>query len=291
MPATLSEAIRARLRELRYFDLHMTAVAAIRKVGAQRWYDAHFLRRLEAAKEYLGLVRPDSLDGFVRAFDILLPAEGFAPVAIDDLFDAATQQKIRKVSRTIPADRLSAAEMEDFGRHIVHDHPWFVELQQQLAPRISALAGRELECGYNFLSLYRGGGKCDPHMDSPLAMYTLDYCIEQSEDWPIWFSKVCDWPSAEAIRSWDAQAIKADPALAFRAYRLQPGKALLFNGSSQWHYRDALAANGFCSLLFFHYFPKGAAKLVRPVLWSQHFDIPELEPLCDLFREEFAEAG
>lgn len=284
-------AIRTKLRDPRYLDLHMAAVAAIRNVGAQRWYDAHFARRFAVARHYLGLVRPDALAGFVQAFDLLLPPAGFAPVMVDDLFDATTRQQLRDTVRTMPPATLKSHEMADFGRHIVHDFPWFVELQQQLLPRMSALAGRELVCGYNFLSLYRGGGKCDPHMDQPKSMFTLDYCIEQSEDWPIWFSRVCDWPTADIMHSWHPEAIKADPALEFRPYRIEPDKALLFCGSSQWHYRDPISPGGFCSLLFFHYFPKGAEELVRPVLWAQHFDIPELEPLCDLFREEFAEAG
>ena len=58
-----------------------------------------------------------------------------------------------------------------------------------------------------------------------------------------------------------------------------PGDAILFSGSSQWHYRDALPqgkAKGFCDLLFLHYIPKGTASIVRPANWAEHFGLPEI---------------
>ena len=281
----LDEAIRQKLRDPAYLDLHLQAVAAIAKIGKVPWYDSHFLRRFEAAKLFLANVRPDVRDDFIAGFDALKPPPGFANIVIDDLFDAATKEQIREAVRTMPAAWLKSYEIGDFGRHIVHDYPLFVELQHQLLPRISALIGQELVTGYNFLSLYGGQGRCDPHMDEPESMYTLDYCIAQSHEWAIWFSKVVDWPSLEQIRAYDAQAIKADRALAFRPHVLREGQALLFNGSSQWHYRDAITPGGSCSLLFFHYYPAGCYELVWPKLWARHFAIPELAALCELFDE------
>jgi hypothetical protein len=281
----LDQAIKEKLRDPAYLDLHMQAVMAIRRVGIVDWYDSHFHRRFEVAKLYLSQVRPDALDRFVRAFDVLLPPADFRNVVIDDLFDAPTREQIREAVQAIPPEQLKQYEMRDFGRHIVHNHPLFVALQKQLVPRISALVGLELATGYNFLSLYGGQGRCEPHMDEPLSMFTLDYCIDQSDEWPIWFSKVVDWPTVASMRSWDPQALRADPAMAFRSHILRPGEALLFNGSSQWHYRDAITPGGFCNLLFFHYYPAGVYELVRPHLWFDFFDIPELGPLCELFNE------
>lgn len=281
----LDEAIKAKLRDPAYLDLHLQAVRAIRQIGIVDWYDSHFVRRFAVAKQYLSHVRPDALETFVRGFDVLLPPPGFANVVIDDLFDAATQAAIREAARTIPPEWLKDNEMRDFGRHIVHDYPMFVDLQKGLLPRISALVGLDLVEGYNFLSLYGGAGRCDPHMDEPRSMFTLDYCIEQSDDWPIWFSRVTAWPTVETMRNWDPDAIRSDPAFAFRPHRLRPGEALLFNGSSQWHYRDSIRPGGFCNLLFFHYYPAGCDDLVWPHRWSRRFAIPELAPLCELFHD------
>lgn len=183
----LDEAIKAKLSDPAYPELHMTSVNAIRKAGIVDWYDSHFIRRFEVARHYLSQVRPDALENFVRGFDVLLPPPGFQPTLIDDLFDDETKGQIRDAARTILPDWLKGEEMPDFGRHIVHDYPLLVDLQQRLLSRISGLVGRELMVGYNFLSLYGGAGKCEPHMDEPGSMFTLDYCIEQSAGWPTAF--------------------------------------------------------------------------------------------------------
>ncbi len=283
----LNEAIRAKLRDPKYFALHAQAFAAIRDVGRFGWYDSNFLRRFEAAKHYLHLVRPDALAEFIAGFEPLMPPRDFAVRFIDDVFDQPTRERILEISRGVRPGVTSkeASEREKFGRHVVWDHPYFLELQRDLLPLVSQLAGRELVSGYNFLSLYGGTGKCDPHMDEPMSMYTLDYCIEQSAGWPIHFSKVVDWPTVDTTKEWDKQTLKTDPSLEFSAHLLEPNQALLFNGSSQWHYRDAIFPGGFCNLLFFHYYPAGCEDLVIPRKWSAHFAIPELGPLCDLFGE------
>jgi len=91
---------------------------------------------------------------------------------------------------------------------------------------------------YNFLSRYGPEGKCEPHLDHPNAMFTFDYCIDQDEVWPIYISGAAAWPDAAFARNFDPAALKADPAMAFREHALRPNNALIFNGSSQWHYRE-----------------------------------------------------
>ena len=74
-------------------------------------------------------------------------------------------------------------------------------------------------------------------------------------------------------------AIKTSSDLAFQSKVLTPGNGIVFSGSSQWHYRDALPStsnSSFCDLLFFHYIPKGTAEIVRPSNWARLFDVPEL---------------
>jgi hypothetical protein len=281
----LDQATKTKLRDPAYFALHMQAAKAIREAGEFRWYDSNFLRRFEAAKIYVNSVRPELLAEFVDGFDPIRPPHGFAVQEIEDLFDAETREQIFVVSRSARPGVSTADEFErtNFGRRVVWDQPFFLELQEALIERVSDLAGRLLEPGYNFLSLYGGAGKCEPHMDEPYSMYTLDYCIEQSHDWPIWFSKTVDWPTLETARDWDARKLKEDAALGFAPKTLKPNGALFFSGSSQWHYRDEITPGGFCSLMFLHYHPAGCKDLVSPHKWVDRFDIPELAPLCDLF--------
>lgn len=284
---TLDRDPRARLRDPAYFALHLRAVAAIKAVDRLGWYDSHFLRRLEVAKHYLAEVRPDALDTFIEGFAALKPPAGFRETLIDDVFDAETCAALLTHSRTAQVEVFDkqAAENTAFGREVVWDYPFFVALQEQVRPRIEALVGRPLVSSYNFLSRYGANGKCGLHMDHPDAMYTFDYCIEQDAVWPIYVSRVTDWPTADFARSFDPEAVIADPDYDFAERLLRPNQALLFNGSSQWHYRRPKTAGGFCHLLFFHYFPAGCEKLVAPDRWAGHFGVAELEALCDLFTQ------
>ena len=129
-------------------------------------------------------------------------------------------------------------------------------------------------------------------MDAPRAKWTLDLCVDQGAPWPIYLSEVQPWPDsvAEAYRKegWENN-IKQTRSLKFTPYTMQPGQAVIFSGSSQWHYRDPMPkASGkqFCTLLFFHYIPKGAAELVRAKNWARLFGIPELSGLSENEHEK-----
>lgn len=277
-----------KLRDPDYFRLHLEAMASIREIEAPAWYDANFLRRFEVARHYLGKVRPDALADFTACFAALKPPAGFREIALDDVFDAATCEAVVETSRKAKVRRSQQLEFENgaFGRDVVWDEPFYRELQEQLRPRIEGLLGRDLVSSYNFLSLYGPDGRCEPHLDSTSAMYTFDYCIEQDEVWPIYVSRTVEWPDTGFVRSFDPVRLKTDPALEFRQHDLAPNRALIFNGSSQWHYREPKRSGQFCHLLFFHYYPAGCEGLVDAKQWATHTGIAELQALCDLFGSD-----
>lgn len=81
------------------------------------------------------------------------------------------------------------------------------------------------------------------------------------------------------------QFIKDNADLKFTSKVLHPSDAIVFSGSSQWHYRDRIPTadkKGFCHLLFFHFIPEGTAELVHPRNWAEIFDVPELETIPNL---------
>lgn len=279
-------AAAEKLRDPEYFGLHLEGLASLREIGSLGWYDEHFLRRLEVAKHYLGKVQPDALGAFTASFAPLIPAEDFREIVLEDVFDAATHAAIREASRTavVRMDRQLEDENATFGRDVVWNEPFYLELQEQLRPRLEGVLGRPLVSSYNFLSLYGPEGKCEPHLDHPNAMFTFDYCIDQDEVWPIYVSRAVPWPDAAAAQAFDRGKLKADPAMQFREHELRPNRALIFNGSSQWHYREPKSSGQFCNLLFFHYYPAGCEDLVKPVRWADCTGIEVLRPLCDLFE-------
>jgi hypothetical protein len=245
-----------------------------------KWYDSAWLGRYLAAKVIIGKVAPHRLLEFTNSFDILRTDPAFKVKEVPAVFDAEALARIKGIIKSIPMHTMEMHEIQTFGRFVVHNHPTFTQMQQDLTGFVSALVGEEVEPGFNFLSLYTRMGICEPHLDTPLAKWTLDICIDQSEPWPIHFSQIVPWPEERVELGDDWQsAIKNSPQLAFQSKVLMPGNGIVFSGSSQWHYRDALpstSSKSFCDLLFFHYIPKGTAEIVKPANWAGMFDVPEL---------------
>jgi len=249
--------------------------------GARNWYDAVWLDKYIEATAIVTRVAPARLDEFVHAFAVLRPPPGYSRQRfVPGFLSPRELDDVRDTIRRIPMDRLEMHEIRKFGRFVVHDWPDFTALQQTLVERVSELAGEAVEPSYNFLSLYTKMGICEPHLDAPSAKWTLDICVDQSEPWPINFSQIVPWPTTfEELRAISFEAIKSDPALQFREEVLTPGDAILFTGTNQWHYRDALPpgpGKRFCELLFFHFIPRGARELTDPQTWPGYFGIPEL---------------
>ena len=245
------------------------------------WYDSNWLAQYTEARAIIRKVKPQALSSFTAAFHVLHTREDFEVQLIDQVFDDDLLKEVRREMAGMRPACLELHEARTFGRFVVHDHPFVTELQSRTVPLVSHAVGEPVEASYNFLSRYTSRGVCAPHMDSSDAKWTLDLCLDQSAPWPISLSQVVPWPEPRSewfVPDWE-QRVKSDPQLRFSSYALQPGQALVFSGSSQWHYRepiDGAAHQAFCDLLFFHFVPRGTAELVRPENWAGLFDIPEL---------------
>lgn len=251
------------------------------KSRAYPWYDSVWLDRWTRAREIVRRVRPGSLGAFDAAFDVLRTRPDFETTLLPRPFDDGTMAEIRDLVRSLRPTELEMHEAARMGRFVVHDHPFATELAGRSAPMVAAVVGEPVEASYTFLSLYTARGVCGLHMDAPQAKWTLDLCVDQSVRWPIHFSRVVPWPDLADPwgDDWE-EAIKAAPEHRFTTHTLEPGQAIVFSGSSQWHYRDPIpAAHGldFCTLLFLHYVPAGAGPLLDPTRWAETFGIPELD--------------
>lgn len=250
------------------------------------WYDSVWLKAYLAAKDVIARVAPQRTDEFVQAFQILRTRPDFVARHLPGTIEPALLDELRAVLRNIPQDKYEFEEMKLFGRFMIHNLPEFTALQHKFVDRVSEWAGEEVEPCYNFLSLYTRMGVCRPHLDSPEAKWTLDLCLNQSEPWPIHFSQIVPWPEQRAdVAAFANSAIPEREDLQFRSVAMEPGDAILFSGSSQWHYRDPLPQDGrkhFCDLLFLHYIPRGSGELIKPENWAGMFGIPELAEIPGL---------
>ena len=144
------------------------------------WYDSHWLAEYARCAALIQRVKPAALSGFVEALRVFRTRPAFEARVLDRVFDEAELREIgRHVAGLQPAD-LELHEARTFGRFVVHNDPYFAELQQRTIPLMRDVTGEDVEASYNFLSLYGGLGVCPPHLDAPDAKWTLDLCLNQS---------------------------------------------------------------------------------------------------------------
>lgn len=244
------------------------------------WYDSFWLASYARAKRYVSQHYPIRLQEFLHAFDVLRTDPNFEVRRINGALSPDDHARLKAFIANVSARCIEKHEVLQFGRTVIHDAELCNELQEKLVERMSEWVNEPVEPCYNFLSLYNNLGICGMHLDAPSAKWTFDYCIEQSDPWPIHLSKVRPWPEtwANDHADWEGE-VRNDPDNQFTSIELQEGEAIIFSGSSQWHYRDRIthrSRNNFCHLVFFHYVPKGSEHLTNPRRWGDFFGIPQL---------------
>lgn len=241
-------------------------------------YDAYWLRAYYKTLTFLTETHPETARKFAAEMEVFKTDPNFQQKLVPDFLRSETFDNSIDVAHSLKTDDLEQHELLEFGRLILHDHPFFSSLQENLTDDVSQMFGEAVEPSYNFLSFYNNLGVCHPHMDAPLAKWTVDICLEQSEPWPLYISDVMPW--SPASQTYDTEEIKRTEK--FQEYVLEPGQALLFGGSAQWHYRNRIGRThekNFCTLIFLHYIPKGSSELAEPKNWGRIFQLPELDEL------------
>lgn len=250
--------------------------------GSERfpWYDAWWLTRYVRAKEYIAQQYPGRLDAFNEALIPLRTRADFQLQLPDRLFTQAQIKTIQSALQAIKPDQLEKHELIRHGRFVIHDHSMLLDLHAAVAPLVGEVVGEKVEPAYSFIALYNRNGKCPMHLDAPVSKWTLDFCIGQSETWPIAFSEVIPWPEdfGRDHDQWE-ERIKVASGHRFSSVSMEPGQAVIFSGSSQWHYRDPLAGSGarsHCDLLFMHFITAGMKEVSEWKNWEGIFSVPGL---------------
>lgn len=256
------------------------------------WYDSLWLGKYLIAKEIIARIAPDKAEWFVHSFDSLRTSPDFSLKQQIGLIAPNELGDLRQAIAEIPKERFEFHELARFGRLVIHNCPEFLALHRRFADLVSELTGEAVEPAYSFFAMYTRKGVCEPHLDAPVSKWTLDICINQSEPWPINFSQVVPWPEepAELDPDWKTQ-IKSLASLRYQSVTLSPGDAVLFSGSSQWHFRDRMAGTtpkGQSDLLMLHYIPQGTAEVVEHKNWARLFDVPELANIPGIAEDQLA---
>jgi hypothetical protein len=117
--------------------------------GHFSWYDSGFLSTFHA----IGTRCPHMLDEVVEATNILRTPPGFRARMVS-LFDSPTHEyMVRRADYLFKTGHRTAPhELEEFGRHVIHDDEIFTRIQRGLVDRVSLEVGEPVEMTYNFLN-------------------------------------------------------------------------------------------------------------------------------------------
>lgn len=81
---------------------------------------------------------------------------------------------------------------------------------------------------YSVYANYIGPGSILPkHKDDNACTFTLDVCLRQTHEWPLWVEN--------------------------KSYTLKENQALAYYGNDQFHWREEMTWNGNTEMLFLHY--------------------------------------
>ena len=147
------------------------------------------------------------------------------PIVIKSLFSLSSYSKILEFLKL----GIHQVEYDEiFNRFFSHNEPFFCYLHDQLSEPASKIFGEKVKPSYVFYSEYGKNGVCPFHTDRPQCKYTIDYCINQDEKWPIYVD------NNEIV--------------------LNPNDAVCYSGTDSLHYRKKITGK-YCTMLFFHFVP------------------------------------
>ncbi|MBT6890365.1 MAG: hypothetical protein HOA25_02640, partial [Gammaproteobacteria bacterium] len=116
------------------------------------WYDSHWHSAYQAVYDFLQKKYPTRVGDFVNALMPLKTHKDFKPIIAHDILCKATLSEANAVIAGIGIGDWEVHEVESFGRLVLHDHPYFTDLQQRLTEQVSNIVNEEVVPSYNFLS-------------------------------------------------------------------------------------------------------------------------------------------
>lgn len=110
-----------------------------------------------------------------------------------------------------------------FNRYAGHNLSPFLSLQDKVARLIKEKCQKEnLNFSFCYFSFYQKDGVCPPHKDRKECQWTLNVCLEQDFEWPIFIEG--------------------------EAHHLKANEALFYSGTDLQHWRNKNSSDKICTL-------------------------------------------
>lgn len=170
----------------------------------------------------------------------LFQSRGYAPVPglIHTFHVAALRRYYRYLIRT---GALELGDKQSQRRYVAYNEPVARFFHQQIASRVSVLAGVSVKPSYVYLASYLSGAELRKHTDRPQCEFSVTFCLDFS-------------PEPTLQTPWPIRLDTADgTVVVYQAL----GDGLAYRGTQVPHSRDRLGEGQTSTSIFFHYVPVG----------------------------------
>ena len=107
----------------------------------KKMYDSYWLSKYLVAKQFIATHYPEKLEEFVTRLDVFRTDPNFIVKELPEILSQDVLDFIKKIIQNMPQSKLQLHEIENFGRHVLHNSPIFNKVHATLTDRVSDLVG------------------------------------------------------------------------------------------------------------------------------------------------------
>ena len=171
-----------------------------------------------------------------RKTAVLFQERGYAPLGdlIHPFHIAALRRYYRYLIRT---GAIQLGDRQSARRYVAYNEPVARFFHQQIAARLSVVAGEALKPSYVYMASYLSGAELKKHLDREQCEFSVTLCLDFS-------------PEPDLATPWPIQL--ETPKSTVKVYQAL-GDALAYRGTRLPHYRETLREGQTSTSIFFHY--------------------------------------
>jgi hypothetical protein len=181
-------------------------------------------------------IRAHERDAALRKATVLFRARGYAPVS--DLIHPFHIAALRRYYRyLIRSGAIRLGDKQSPRRYVAYNEPVARFFHQQIAKKVSAVAGELVKPSYVYLASYLSGAELKKHTDRVQCEFSVTLCLDFSPE-PVLETP---WP------------IELDTSSGTVKVYQSLGDGLAYRGTRLPHYRGVLGEGKTSTSIFFHY--------------------------------------
>lgn len=178
------------------------------------------------------------------------------PFIVKNLIKHDVLKQWQAIIEEMKSSKLLQSDTIIPNRKYFFNHPFFQHLHQNYFTPLALKHFKEdLKPTYSLAIFYeQGKGFLPLHADKPQCYLTVDLCLNQRQQWPIFIN---DEDVLSPDQFFDFEKISEEQKDQYRnnskPYYLNPGDAIFYSGTQCAHWRNTIQEDNFCDVILFHF--------------------------------------